>query len=108
CGSTCTEAEPIARSRPPQRNMNGLCIGEYRGRGVVLVKRFKDHHLIAGVDRRHHCRDHALGRAAGYRDLGLGVDVEPKEPLRLLCDHITNDLTSPDYLVLIVVRGYHL
>ena len=43
--------------------------GEDRIGPVVLVVRLEDDDLVAGVQDRHHRRDHPLGRAAGDGDL---------------------------------------
>ena len=48
--------------------------GQDRVRAVVLVERLEDDDLVARVDDPEHRRDHRLGRAAGDRDLRLGVD----------------------------------
>ena len=70
---------------------------------VVLVKRLRQDHLIAGVDQREQDHQHRLGAAAGDRDLGLRIDREPQVPGGVLGDGLPQVSRSPGNRILVHV-----
>ena len=71
---------------------------------VVLVERFEDHGLVAGVDEGEHGRHHRLRRAAGDDQVRLRIGVDPVEGLRPTSDRVPQFLRAPGDGVLVVAR----
>jgi hypothetical protein len=100
-------AQFVAVERPVGRAQGDVArarVGEDGVGRVVLVERLEDDDLVAGVDRRHHRRDHAFGRAAGDGQFRLGVNVETEIPLRLLGNRLAEIRAPPRDRVLVHVR----
>src|SRR5439155_492948 len=71
---------------------------------VVLVERFEDHGLVAGVDEGEHGRHPCLRGAAGDDQVRLRIGVDPVEALRPTSDRVPQFLRAPGDGVLVVAR----
>ena len=72
-------------------------------RPVVLVERLEDDDLLARVHHRQHRGDHGLGRAAGHREVPLGVHVHAVERPVAPGERVAQRLGAPGDRVLVDV-----
>ncbi len=74
------EAEPPVRAGA-QRHRAHDGAGQRDRRGVGVVQRVQDDHLVTGLAQRQHRGGDGLGGPGGHHDLGRRVVGEPVEPL---------------------------
>src|ERR1700722_8475182 len=86
-----------------QLHKSRACPAQYRIRPVVLVKRFKDHNLIAGIAHCQQSGDHPLGRPATNRNFFFRIDPNPLPHAHLPRNRIPQVLRSPRDGILIHV-----
>ena len=72
---------PVWRLQPHQLR-HAPCPSHHRQVGIV--ERLDQHDLVARLDQAEQAVAERLGRARRDQDLGLPVDVEPLEPLRMI------------------------
>src|SRR5215831_17346627 len=81
--------------RSPELDVSWRRAGNNGIWSVILVERFENDDLVAGVDHGQEHIDHRFGRAARHSDLPLWVDVDTEKLLRLINQRIAEVLRSP-------------
>ena len=97
CVEGAAAARRDRRSNPAARSVTkrGSRSGEDRVGTVVLVERLEDDHFVAGIDDRHHRRDHRFGGAAADGDLALGIDRHALSARELRGDGVARTPSRP-------------